>query len=349
MRILFNHGLTAGELYTNTPKKIIDKKWRWMISHYGWTETYEDAIADPFKYSFSLIINKILNERVRFKIPVTTEAYIDFEIVTGDKFEQHRQNGRFSEIDFIESDFTGYFLNYFYKTKAYKKSMPIYLGGNLKKKFLDGINSGIKYYTIRDFTINDIIDEIHEKYSDFTKAELKKIIVHGFTRMHSSIKFGCAISISSKRYDCLAYIGSLSLIPEKQIREYSIRRDRKLRKIDGWKKPVFDGYYYIGLNPTGFERWVEDNKTSRSIVRFSKVIPRRLQEELYYKAKKVYVFRFKRDTFKGYAYWADELNIRNLEYLGESNEHKFTPSDKTWKELRKEYEKRSDQYLSRGA
>lgn len=55
--------------------------------------------------------------------------------------------------------------------------------------------------------------------------------------MHSAIKFGCAITITSLRHiNCYAYIGQLTLTPEKQIKEYSIRRDRKLRKIEGWKK-----------------------------------------------------------------------------------------------------------------
>ena len=337
MRILFNHGLTGGELYSNTPISIIDRKWRWFIERYGWTDTYEDAIAGPFKYCLSLIINRIIEDRVRFKIPVKSEAYIDFEIIEGEKFISQRQNGRFSEIDFIESDFTGYFLNYYYQTKAYQKSMPIYLGGDLKKKFLGGINSGIKYYTTKDITIKDFVHEVHEKFRDLTLAEIKRLLLHGFRRMHSAIKFGCAISIISKRYNCLAYIGSLTLTPDKQIKEYSIRRDRKLRKIAGWRKDPFDGYYYIGLNTSWLEKWVEDNKTSRSITTFHNIIPRKLKEELYYKDKHVYIFRFKRKTFKGYAYWADELKIRDLEYLGEAYEHKFIPSNRTWKDLIKEY------------
>jgi hypothetical protein len=52
--------------------------------------------------------------------------------------------------------------------------------------------------------------------------------------MHSAIKFGCAISLVSKKIDpYYAYIGKLTLTPEKNIKEYSIRRDRKLRKIEG--------------------------------------------------------------------------------------------------------------------
>lgn len=340
MRILFNHGLTAGELYTNTPESITNRKWRWWISQYGWTKTYEDAIADPFKYCFSLIINRIIDEKVRFKIPVNTEAYIDFEIVTGDKFVEQRQNGRFSEIDFVESDFTGYFLTYYFQAKAYQKAMPIYVGGDIKKKFLEGINSGTKYYTIKDLTLDDFIDEVHLRYSDIPIRELKNILLHGFRRMHSAIKFGCAISIISNRYNCLAYIGKLTLTPEKQIKEYSIRRDRKLRKIEGWKRPPFDGYYYIGLNPTGFNQWLEDNKNVRVIVKFNNVIPRKIQKELYYKAKHLHIFRFKLKAFKGWAFWADHLEVRDLEYLGEASEHKFTPLEKSWKELKKEYETR---------
>ena len=50
MRILFNHGLSVEELYSNTKSSIIDRKWTWFIKNYGWTQSYEDAIGAPFKY-----------------------------------------------------------------------------------------------------------------------------------------------------------------------------------------------------------------------------------------------------------------------------------------------------------
>lgn len=341
MRILFNHGLTAEELFTNTPKSITDRKWSWFIKHYGSTSSYEDAISDPFKYCLSIIFNYILDNKVRFIIPNVPESYIDFEVVDGDAFIEQRQKGRFKETDFIESDFTGYALRYYFKGKAYQKNFPIYLGGALKKKFLNGINSGEKYFTKSDVTINDFLPKIYEKFSELTKTEVKKLVLHGFRRMHSSIRFGCAISIQVKKFDsCIAYIGALYLNPEKQIEQYSIRRDRKLRKIEGWKKTPFDGYYYIGLNDTAFERWFEVNKKSRTILTFKNIIPRKIKEEIYYKAKHLHIFRFKRDTFKGWSFWAEELKLKNVEYIGEVMSHKFTPSTKSWKDLIKEYEKR---------
>jgi len=341
MRILFNHGLTIEELYTKTPQSITDKNWSWFIKRYGSTSSYEDAISEPFKYCLGLIFNYILDNRVRFIIPHVPESYIDFEVVTEEMFVNQRQKGRFKEIDFIESDFTGYAVRYYFKTKAYQKAYPIYFGGELKKKFLTGINTGIKYYSIKDVTIKDFLPKIYEKFPELTQTEVKKLVLHGFRRMHSSIKFGCAISLQTRKYfNCVAHIGALYLNPEKQIREYSSRRDRKLRKIEGWKKTPYDEYYYIGLNESALENWIKVNKTSRSILKFSNVIPRKIKEELYYKNKHLYIFRFKRKKFKGWSYWAESLSLRNVEYIGEALDRKFIASTKTWKNLIKEYDKR---------
>ena len=216
--------------------------------------SYEDAISAPFKYCLGLIFNYILDNRVRFIIPHVPESYIDFEIVTGDMFVEQRQKGRFGEIDFIESDFTGYAVRYYFKTKAYQKAYPIYFGGALKEKFLTGINSGTKFYSTKDITIKHFLPEIYEKFSELTPTEVKKLVLHGFRRMHSAMKFGCAISLQTRKYfNCVAHIGALYLNPEKQIKEYSKRRDKKLRKIEGWKRPDYDEFYYIGLNDTAFK------------------------------------------------------------------------------------------------
>lgn len=337
--MLFNHGMTPAELYTNTPKKIIDRKWRWFIKHYGSTSSYADAIADPFKYCIGLILNRVIDEKVRFKIPVRSEAYIDFEIVSDEEFKRHRNNGRFKEIDFINSDFRGYAIRYYFRAKAYQKSYQIYVGSDLKKKFLDKVNSGERFYTIKDITINDVLDDVHERFPQLEKNELKNLLLHGFRRLHSAMKYGCAITINTRKYiNCYIYIGTITLTPEKQIKEYNIKRDRKLRKVEQWKKLDFDGYYYIGLNPTKLADWVELNTKSRTLVKFHNVIPRKIQKELYYKYKHVFIFRVKLKKFRGWSFWADDIVSRDTEFVGQVYNHKFTESAWTWKELIKKYE-----------
>jgi hypothetical protein len=103
----------------------------------------------------------------------------------------------------------------------------------LKKKFLDKINSGERFYTTKDFTINDVLDDVHEKFPELEKSELKNLLLHGFRRLHSAMKYGCAITINTRKYiNCYIYIGTITLDPEKQIKEYNIKRDRKLRKVE---------------------------------------------------------------------------------------------------------------------
>lgn len=331
--------MTPAELYTNTPKKIIDKTWRWFIKHHGSTSSYADAIADPFKYCFGLIMNKVIDDKVRFKIPVRSEAFIDFEIVSDDAFQKDRNNGRFKEIDFINSDFRGYAIRYYFRAKAYQKSYQIYVGSDLKKKFLDKINSGERFYTTKDITLDDVLDEVHEKFLELEKIELKKLLLHGFRRLHSAMKYGCAITINTRKYiNCYVYIGTITLVPEKQIKEYNIKRDRKLRKIEQWKKLDFDGYYYIGLNPTALEKWAADNTKSRTLVKFNRIIPRKIQKELYYKYKHVFIFRVKLKKFRGWSFWADDIVSRDTKFIGQSYNHEFTESRWTWKELIKKYE-----------
>lgn len=347
MRWLFNHGITPEELYTNTPKSIIDRKWRWFIKYYGSTGSYEEAISDPFKYCIGLLMNKILDERVRFKMPVLMEAYIDFEIVNEDKFEQHRQWGRFQEIDFIGSDFTGYALRYYYKGKAYQKSNQLYPGGDLKKKFIENINNGIKYYSTKDITIKDFIDDVHTKFSKLTKSEIEKLLKFGFRRMHSAIRYGCAITINTRKFtNCYIHIGNLYADPAKQLKEYSLRRDRKLRKISTWLRPEYDGYYYIGLHPRIFLKWLELNKSSRTLVRFERISPRKIMKELFYKFKEAYIFRINVEKFKGWIHWSEKITARDVMYMGKIENLVFTPADKTWKELIQTYEARDNECIS---
>lgn len=343
MRMLFNHGMTIEELYSNTPEKIINRKWTWFIKNYKGTSSYEDAISDPFKYTLVILLNKIIDEKVRFKIPVKNEAYIDFEIVDEDRFIKQRQTGRFQEIDFIQSDFKGFAIRYYFKAKAYHKSYQLYLGGDLKKKFLDKINSGENFYSIKDITINDIIDSIYEKFPELTKIEVKNLVLHGFRRLHSAIKYGCAITLNSRKYGNLyVHIGALTLNIKNQIIDYNKKRDRKLRRIETWKKIPFDGYYYIGLNPNAFDNWIKLNEKSRTLVKFTRVFPRKIMEELFYKHREIYIFRIVLKKFKGWMYWAEELENRNVTFLGKVNNLQFAPSNKTWKELIKEYEKGSN-------
>lgn len=341
MKMLFNHGLTASELFSNTPEKVTTRKWRWFVDRYGRGLNRDDAVADPFKYCMFLVFNKMLDDRMRFVIPGVSESYIDFECRSEEKFLFARQCGAFPEIDFVNSDFSAYNLRYFWKAKGYQKSLPVYLGGDLKKKLIEKTNAGVKLYSVKDFTLNDLFQQISDRFKAIPKPELRRMLMFGFRRMHSAIKYGCYITMNSNRFgNCYFYIGTITLNVNKQIWQYKRKRSRKLRKIQGWIRPEFDGYYYIGMNEEEMEKWVIMNKGARKIVTFRDTMPKKIKEELYYKYPKVHIFRISLDNFKGWLFWADEIKAKDVAYLGEVNKLNVTPSDKTWKQIKKEYEKR---------
>lgn len=342
MILFFNHGLSAPELFVNTPKKYCDRSLYWFRKNIRYSATIEEAMSDPFKYCLGIILHAVIDEKKRFKIPRVPESYIDFEIVTGEKFEKHRYDGRFQEIDFIASDFTGYALRYYFKAKAYQKSQRIYIGGSLKEKFLNGINSGVKYYTTEDFTIDDFLPDVYKKFNQLTEREVKELVLLGFRRMHSSIRYGCSISIRTHKYvDCTAFIGPITLDPEKHLKGYDFKRKRKLRKMEEWRKAPFDGYYYIGLDKSVMNEWIENNRLSKTIFKFNNVMIRRIKEEFFHKSNHIYIFRYKVKKFKGWTFWKEYLKARNVEYLGVSIDRKFNPTDLSLKEFIKQYEKRS--------
>lgn len=104
----------------------------------------------------------------------------------------------------------------------------------MRDKFLNGINSGIKYYTIKDIEIDYFLPLVKEKFPQLTKLEIERIVLHGFRRMHSAIKYGCSITVNVRKYiNCVMHIGVISLEPKRQIKYFANGMSKKLRKLEG--------------------------------------------------------------------------------------------------------------------
>jgi hypothetical protein len=193
-------------------------------------------------------MERMIEEGVRFKIPGVPRSYFDFFTVSDDDFIEQRQNGRFQDIDFVESDFKSYYIRLYIQGKAYQRDYPVYLGGALKQKLVDKINSGMVYNTTKDVLITEFVDPVHKKFPDLERKEVKRLLMYGFRKFYSASLIGCAVSIkTSKHIKCLAFIGEIKIKQRKRVSDYIVKRDRKLRFIHKLKKAPFDGYYYVGL------------------------------------------------------------------------------------------------------
>ena len=71
------------------------------------------------------------------------------EAITGSQFEKLRENGKFKEVDFLESLFTGYQMYLYIHGKSdnflHRKKYPIYVNRYLRNKLVKYTNEGKVY------------------------------------------------------------------------------------------------------------------------------------------------------------------------------------------------------------
>ena len=62
--------------------------------------------------------------------------------VSGDEFVKARQNGKFQDVDFLTSDFTGYNLGLRYNTRSGKWTKALHVSEKYKDRITELTNQG---------------------------------------------------------------------------------------------------------------------------------------------------------------------------------------------------------------
>lgn len=248
MNRLYNHGFLPSELYTNVPQIVTSLKREDFPHKINKHYTVEGCLGIVFANALGIITHKILDDKKRFIIPGVEKSYIDFDITTGEDFKAYKKVGRYSDIDFIESDFTGYSLRYYYAIRAGQSHKPFYVGGELKDKFIGRINKGEKFYSTKDFVLDEVLDDIAALFPYLKKEDIKSILLFGFKRMHKVIMMGGSISIRTNVLtNCTIFIGFIKKISFESYKNYIQSRNRKMRVLWKWREEEFDGFYYIAI------------------------------------------------------------------------------------------------------
>ena len=109
---------------------------------------HRDILAEQiFKDSVKLVINDIIDHNITFQFP-KVKAWLHMSKTTGDEFVAARQNGKWMEVDFIASFWTGYqiMLTMFDKNWNPARTKLVYVDKKLQKKITDNTNKGKQYY-----------------------------------------------------------------------------------------------------------------------------------------------------------------------------------------------------------
>lgn len=127
------------------------EKYKTLSKNYRTAVERLALIKRIFTAALQLILDDIIDNNVQFKIQGIgyQQGEIHFERISGDEFIKQRKAGKFKNIDFLESVFTGYQLCLYIKGKRdtvfAKKKIPIYFSKKYRDKLAKNVNSGKQY------------------------------------------------------------------------------------------------------------------------------------------------------------------------------------------------------------
>lgn len=107
-----------------------------------------DLAKSIFITHVQMVIDDIIDNNTHFKLPGLgrTQAYIYMKRTEGQKFKKAFKNGKWRDVDFITSNFSGYQLTLDMQSeKGLPREKSIYLSSKDKQRIIDHTNNGKQY------------------------------------------------------------------------------------------------------------------------------------------------------------------------------------------------------------
>lgn len=142
MNYAIGYALNGNDLMTNFPlKKFKTKRDECKVNK------RRRLAAQIWRSCLDLVIQDIIDNSDTFELPtVNRDAEIYIKGVSGDQFMYGRQNGKWQDVDYLNTNFTGYQMMFKFQRAGYKIEKPIYLDPRRKQQITNRANSGKSYY-----------------------------------------------------------------------------------------------------------------------------------------------------------------------------------------------------------
>ena len=146
-KFAMGHAFSAQDIFHNFPIKNLKMDYDLVKKIYSDGDK-RSLSASIFTKGMQLIIEDIIENNVHFLLPTlgNTEAYLYMKKTSGNNFKKAFRKGKWQDVDFLSSNFTGYQLALTVKSnKRPEKEKPIYLGYKHKDRITELTNSGKRY------------------------------------------------------------------------------------------------------------------------------------------------------------------------------------------------------------
>lgn len=145
MNYATGYAFNSHDLFENFPiKKLLITRSE-CVKYFNTTSKRLLAIR-VFLYAVKLIILDIINNNVTFRLPTSRESYIHMKRTNGEDFKKARRNGKFLDVDYLESDFSGYELEFVRVVKERRIPKSIHVSKWMKDIITTNTNNGKQYY-----------------------------------------------------------------------------------------------------------------------------------------------------------------------------------------------------------
>lgn len=134
------------EMFMNFPYKKLTMNCKNAKEMTG--DAHRDKIVKRiFRTCLKRVLEDIIDNNVTFQLPTgAIRSELHMNRISGEQFSKARQNGKFSEIDFLKSFFSGYQIELdMYKKGGLKRTKTVYVDPRLKQKIIDNTNNGKQY------------------------------------------------------------------------------------------------------------------------------------------------------------------------------------------------------------
>lgn len=200
------------------------------------------------------VLLDIIENNVTFEFPLLgkDKAYLFVKAVDGEEFKKLYALGKFSDIDFIKTGFTGFQICFKWNTKNGWHEKWCYISWRLKNYFIAKINNGTKYDSTETVYCERYLDAIYNEFPQLSIKQLEKLVKYGLRMFYLYNKKGGDIYL--RNYSYVAYFGRVFYSSLKFSYYRKIKLQIKYRVMYLLAHKPFTGKYYFGLKQEDFDK-----------------------------------------------------------------------------------------------
>mgnify|MGYP007064439931 FL=1 len=145
MNYAVGHSFNVDEMFMNFPYKKLKLTCE-DCKRINGNKDRDTLVKKIFRDSVKVILNDIIDNNVTFILP-TNKGIADIHVrrTYGEDFKKARKRGKWKNVDFLSSNFSGNELVLSMKHNVFSKEKIIYVDKNLKSKITENTNNGMQY------------------------------------------------------------------------------------------------------------------------------------------------------------------------------------------------------------